>query len=157
MVVLVERHGATARDRRGSEPECEPPVVGFAELRCEKRPDRSDDDERAGPLARQRDDRLARRRGQRHAARAERKGDAAIDRDRVRRWIGEGHAADRIPTRPDRSGDLNVERVEKRALQEARVGCEHGDAAGRDEAPDGERVELGELFARSEHEQNADL
>ena len=75
----------------------------------------------------------------------------------MRRWVGEGDAADRIPTRPDRSGDVNVERVEKRALQEARVACEHGGAAGRDEAPDGEGVELRELFARSEHEQNADL
>src|SRR5256885_639804 len=50
MVVLVERYGAAARDRRGSEPECEPPVVGVTELRCEEGPDRSDNDERPGPL-----------------------------------------------------------------------------------------------------------
>ena len=39
----------------------------------------------------------------------------------MRRWIGEGDAADGVSARTQRADDVDVERVEKRALEYANV------------------------------------
>ena len=75
----------------------------------------------------------------------------------MRRRIGEGDPADRVLTGAERTGDVEVEPVQDRAVDDARVGREHRRSARRHEAPHGIDVELGEGLARSEHEEHSDL
>src|SRR5206468_7028190 len=105
VVVLVEGDDAAGGDSLRRERESETPVIRFAELRGQERRDGADHDERPRALAGEGHDRTAGRRDERHAPRAERKGDAAIERDRVGRRIGECDAADRILARTERTGD----------------------------------------------------